>query len=150
MGGASSAQGFFFKVFVSGPEGPREYGVESLVPYKNNFILKLEGVETIDQAERLAGREILLPPEAAPPAGEGQFFSDDLRGAAVLTTEGREVGRVVDVWEVGEAALLVVDPGPDREEVLIPFNRTICVDINPKAGRIVVDPPEGLLDLNEI
>jgi 16S rRNA processing protein RimM len=88
--------------------------------------------------------------EDLPPPAEDHYYADELQGAAVVTAAGREVGRVADVWEVGEAVLLVVDAGPDREEVLIPFNRTICVAIDPKAGRIVVDPPEGLLDLNEI
>jgi len=67
-----------------------------------------------------------------------------------VTSGGRDVGRVVDLWEVGESTILVVDSGPAREEVLIPFNRSICVAIDPKARRIVIDPPEGLLDLNEI
>jgi 16S rRNA processing protein RimM len=67
-----------------------------------------------------------------------------------VTVSGRDVGRVVDLWEVGESTLLVVDSGPDRDEVLIPFTRSICVAIEPQARRIVIDPPEGLLDLNEI
>lgn len=67
-----------------------------------------------------------------------------------MTVSGRDVGRVVDLWEVGESTLLVVDSGPDRDEVLIPFTRSICVAIEPQARRIVIDPPEGLLDLNEI
>jgi len=85
-----------------------------------------------------------------PPPAEDHFYADELQGSAVTTVGGRDVGRVADVWEVGASTLLVVDPGKDREEVLIPFNRTICVVIDPKAGRIVIDPPEGLLDLNEI
>jgi 16S rRNA processing protein RimM len=68
----------------------------------------------------------------------------------VATVRGRPIGRVADLWEVGDAALLVVDPGPEGEEILIPFNRTICVEIDPRAKKIVIDPPEGLLDLNEI
>jgi 16S rRNA processing protein RimM len=67
-----------------------------------------------------------------------------------VTVSGRDVGRVVDLWEVGKSTLLVVDSGPDRDEVLIPFTRSICVAIEPQARRIVIDPPEGLLDLNEI
>jgi len=67
-----------------------------------------------------------------------------------VTVSGRDVGRVVDLWEVGESTLLVVDSGQDRDEVLIPFTRSICVAIEPQARRIVIDPPEGLLDLNEI
>ncbi|MBM3311808.1 MAG: 16S rRNA processing protein RimM, partial [Candidatus Aminicenantes bacterium] len=48
-------------------DGPREYAVESAVPYRSHFILKLKGVDTLDQAERLAGREILVAEDEVPP-----------------------------------------------------------------------------------
>lgn len=60
------------------------------------------------------------------------------------------MGRVKAVWEPGGAPLLVLEPETGKEEVYVPFNRTICLEIDVRAKRIVIDPPDGLLDLNEI
>jgi 16S rRNA processing protein RimM len=87
--------------------------------------------------------------EVAPPA-EDEFLLDGLVGCTVTTRDGRPVGRVRDVLESGGAALLVVDAGPGRDDVFVPFSRTICVGIDPAGKAIVIDPPDGLLELNEI
>lgn len=54
------------------------------------------------------------------------------------------------VWETGGAPLLVLDAEKGKAEIYIPFSRTICPEIDVRAKRIVIDPPDGLLDLNEI
>jgi len=68
----------------------------------------------------------------------------------VATRDGRAVGMVRKVWEAGGAPLLVLDPTAGKDEIYIPFNRSICSEIDVAAKRIVIDPPDGLLDLNEI
>jgi 16S rRNA processing protein RimM len=98
----------------------------------------------------LAGREIYGTDEdVAPPAGD-EFLLEDLAGCLVVTKDGRGVGRVRTVWEPGGTPLLVLDPAEGKDEIYIPFTRTICPEIDVQAKRIVVDPPDGLLDLNEI
>lgn len=67
-----------------------------------------------------------------------------------MTTAGLPVGAVRDVAAIGESTLLVVEGDPGPKEVLIPLSREICVEIDPEGRRIVIDPPDGLLDLNEI
>lgn len=57
---------------------------------------------------------------------------------------------VTNVIVNGASTLLAVEPGGTSGEILIPLCRAICVDIDPAARRIVIDPPDGLLDLNEI
>jgi len=57
---------------------------------------------------------------------------------------------VKDVVELGDSTLLVVEGTSGSREVLIPLCRQICVEIDLAGRRIVVDPPDGLLDLNEI
>ncbi len=52
--------------------------------------------------------------------------------------------------DLGESTLLVVEGPPGPREVLIPLSREICVEIDLVGRRIVVDPPDGLFDLNEI
>jgi len=68
----------------------------------------------------------------------------------VVDTAGGPVGAVADVAAIGESTLLVVDRPSGGEELLIPLSRAICVEIDLAGKRIVVDPPDGLFDLNEI
>ena len=110
-------------------------------------ILGLEGVDTMNDAEALAGAELKVPAASAESLPEGTYFHYDLMGCAVVTIRGEGIGPVTAVEGTMEMSRLVV-AGP-RGEVLIPLVANICVSIEPKAGRIVVDLPDGLLELND-
>jgi 16S rRNA processing protein RimM len=71
-------------------------------------------------------------------------------GCVVETRGGESVGIVRDVQVIGESILLVAEGSGGRGEILIPYVEEICVVVDPRAKKIVIDPPEGLLDLNEI
>ena len=66
----------------------------------------------------------------------------------MLTVAGEPVGVVTDVLHQGQD-MLVIQPagGPTRDPILVPFVAAIVPDVDVKAGRLVIDPPEGLLDL---
>lgn len=109
-------------------------------------IIGLEGVETMTDAETLAGLELRVPAEELEPLPPGVFYRHDLVGCRVETSGGAQVGEVTSVeGEMGSSRLVVRSPGG---EVLIPLAEAICVSIDTAARRIVVDPPEGLLDVN--
>ncbi|MCX6567175.1 MAG: ribosome maturation factor RimM [Candidatus Aminicenantes bacterium] len=137
-------------MFLKERDGFREFVVESLTPYKNAHTLKLRGVDSISDALMLAGRDIFGVDEDIAPPADDEFVIGDLAGCRVETKDGRLVGRVRTVWETGGTPLLVLDPEERKDEIYVPFNRTICLEIDVRAKRIVVDPPDGLLDLNEI
>jgi len=84
------------------------------------------------------------PPEA------GTLYDLDLVGCEVETGDGRPVGRVVGVQETGGTPLLVIAGSSGGEEVLIPLSASICRLIDTAGKRVVIDPPDGLLDLNAI
>jgi 16S rRNA processing protein RimM len=84
------------------------------------------------------------------PVEDGRVYDFELIGCAVETIGGERVGIVTDVTAIGESTLLTVEGDPGRKEVLIPLSREICVAIDRAGKKIVVDPPDGLLDLNEI
>jgi 16S rRNA processing protein RimM len=108
-------------------------------------IVGFEGFGTISDAERLAGAELRIPESDQAPLPDGAYYHHQLIGCAVVTASGEAIGRVSAVQGDGEATRLVVK-GP-RAEVLIPLAEEICaVDI--AAKRIVVTPPEGLLEVN--
>jgi len=109
-------------------------------------VIAFEGVETMDDAEALAGVELRVPVDDLERLPAGMFYRHDLVGCRVETVAGTRVGEVTAVeGELGASRLVVSAEGG---EVLIPLAEAICVRIDIAARRVVVDPPDGLLDLN--
>jgi 16S rRNA processing protein RimM len=104
----------------------------------------------LSQADELAGRDILVPADALKTPGEGMVYVHDLVGCAVETLDGRPVGRATGVEETGGPPLLVVAPSDGGDAVLVPLHASICRLIDTAGKRIVIDPPDGLLDLDAI
>lgn len=135
-------------VFIGREGDLREYPVEFLVPHGKGFDLKLAGVDSLSQADRLAGLDVLVPEETLKEREKDEFFLFQLVGCSVVDGRGNMAGRVKDVLSVGAGDLLVVER--EGKEILIPFHESICVEVDIPGKRIRIDPPEGLLDLNEI
>jgi 16S rRNA processing protein RimM len=108
--------------------------------------VRFDGVERIEDAARLAGRELRVAASALRPLAAGQYYLHQLVGCAVVTRGGDAVGRVARV-DGGPGGSRLVVSGP-RGEVLIPLAQDICRVIDVEAGRIEIDPLDGLLDLN--
>ena len=109
-------------------------------------VIGLEGVGTMNDAEALAGLELRIPVEQLALLPEGSFYHHDLVGCQVVTRQGDVVGTVERVEGTTGGSRLVV--AGSRGEILIPLAEDICPTIDVRAKRIVVEPPEGLLDLN--
>jgi 16S rRNA processing protein RimM len=111
-------------------------------------VVGLTGVETMNDAQALAGLELRVPVETLRTLPDGTFYRHDLIGCRVETSSGAPVGIVEDVeGGAGGSRLIVTDAG-GRGEVQIPLVADICPVIDPVAKRIVIDPPEGLLEAN--
>jgi 16S rRNA processing protein RimM len=133
-------------LFGSGAPGydtGKRYEVESTWFHDSTLIFKFRGVDSISDAEELIGAEVRVPVSERVPLDPGEFFVSDLVGCDVVDRRtGRSLGRVSALDDGGGTGLLVVG------NLLIPFVRSICVEIDPAAGRIAVELPEGLEDLN--
>lgn len=104
------------------------------------------GVGTIDAAEALGRGEVRAPAkprEARPP---GTHYHHELQGCRVVQRGGGVVGEVRRVERTGAADLLIVDA--NGREVLVPFVPEMCVEVDAEARVIVVELPDGLLELN--
>ena len=119
--------------------------LERFRPHQGRIVLKFEECASIDEAELLRGASVLITREQLVPLPADTYYDFDLVGCRVVTVGGEELGRVVDVQNFGAAPLLVVE-GEGSRELLIPLAASICVEIDVPRQRIVVDPPEGLLD----
>jgi 16S rRNA processing protein RimM len=119
--------------------------IRTVRPFRNGFLVTLDGVRDRNQADELRGRYLLLPIESVAPLAEGEVFYHQLLGMEVVTKQGARVGEIAEVYELRPAAMLEVR-GPDGD-VMIPFLSHIVVEVDREARRMVIDPPEGLLDL---
>jgi 16S rRNA processing protein RimM len=109
-------------------------------------IVGFEGVDTMNDAEALAGAELWVPAATLAPLPEGTHYRHDLIGCEVHDTFGARVGVVRAVEGPIERSHLIVEaPGGD---VMVPMVGGICVSIDTAARRIVIDPPDGLIGLN--
>jgi 16S rRNA processing protein RimM len=136
------------KIFLKREGAFEAYDVESLRFDRNSYFLKLKGIDTLVRADALAGKEIYAPEEDFNPLENGHYYQFQIIGSAVMTKDGESVGTVKNLLSAGQETLLVVDRG--GREVLIPFTRSICIEVDTLRREIRVDPPDGLLDLNEI
>jgi 16S rRNA processing protein RimM len=123
-----------------------EIEISNAWPYRGDWVLKLAGVDSMDEAERFRGADIWVPLAERGSLPDGEFFRSDLLGCAVVDdVTGRELG-VVEGWQqYGGPSLLQVQV--DGREVLIPFVDEICRKVDLEARVIRVDLPEGLLEL---
>jgi 16S rRNA processing protein RimM len=115
--------------------------------HRGRPVVAFDGVGTMNAAEALAGAELRIAPEDTQPLSAGEFYRHELVGCRVETTDGRELGNVQRVEEGSGVDRLVV--AGRRGEILIPLAAEICVTIDPAARRIVIQPPDGLIELNE-
>ena len=102
----------------------------------------------MSQAEALASLELRVPEQTLAPLPSGTYYQHDLMGCEVTTVGGAVVGTVTAVQgALGATRLLVRSPN-QADEIEVPLAEPICVQVDPEHKTIVVDPPDGLLDLN--
>jgi 16S rRNA processing protein RimM len=133
-------------VYVASPEGPRPLTIEDVRFHQGRPLVGFAGVEDVTQAQALQHAELRTTVEQLETLPDGSYYRHDLVGCDVVTRNGERVGRVARVEGPREGSRLVIGEG--REEVLIPLVADICVAIDTAARRIVIEPPDGLLELN--
>lgn len=126
----------------------KEFTVESSRTHLSFIVLKFEGIDSIEQASKLVGANILVPEEKLQDLDEDSFYAFQLVGCMVKHEDGRPVGEVVDILTAVAHDCLIVKKG--KMECLIPVTKEICKSIDPAAKTIVIDPPDGLLEIDEI
>jgi 16S rRNA processing protein RimM len=113
----------------------------------DHVIFKFKGIDSISDAERLAGADVSIPFDQRPQAPVGEYYQSDLVGCLVVDQSGRVLGAIPGVQETGAAPLLQIRT-QDGKELLIPFAKSLLVNIDLENKRIDVTLPSGLLDLN--
>ena len=121
--------------------------LESYWFHQDRVILKLTGYDTIEAANPFIGCDFAIPESSRVPLPEGQFYDWELEDCVVETMTGEQIGRVRDVLRVGGGVEMLVVENAQEHEHLIPMVQTIVLDIDKVRKRILIDPPQGLLEL---
>lgn len=114
--------------------------------HKGKAIIKLEGIDSVEQAEELSGKTLEIHHSQLENLPEGQYYHFQLIGLEVWTAEGERLGKVVRILSASSNDNYVVSG--EKGEILIPAIEDVVKSVDLERGRITIEPIEGLLDLN--
>ena len=117
--------------------------------HSGDLLVRFQGISDRTAAAELGGVWLMVDSSTlAPPDDPDEFRDGDLIGLAVRTVGGDDVGTVDDVLHSGQDVLVV--KSPDGREVMVPFVLPLVPEVDVASGYIVIDPPDGLLDMENL
>ena len=122
--------------------------VLSLKPHKNIYLMRLKGLNSLEEAERYRGASILVKKASLSHKNDEGYFWYELLGLRVYLKKGRCIGRIKHILATGGNDIYVVRDG--EKEVLIPAIHDVVEEIDLANRKIIISEMEGLLDLNEV
>ena len=139
--------GLLDRVFVGQEdESPVARAIEGFRLHKGRALLRLEGCYDRTAAEALRGYLVQIPSEEALPLEEGEYYEHQILGLEVWTASGEYLGELVEIIYTGANDVYVVQPADaNGKDILVPALEDVVLDVDPDAGRLVVELPEGLL-----
>jgi 16S rRNA processing protein RimM len=132
-------------VFVEVREKLLPFFIEAISLKGNKAFLKLEEVDTPEEARRISKSAIYLPKSSRPKTGRGEFYDDEVIGFEVLDTGMGTLGKITEIVQAGPNKLLSVDY--HGKEVLVPLNSPFIDSVNKSRKKITVTLPEGFLEI---
>jgi len=127
-------------------EETRALRVTSARRASRRILLTFEGVPDVDAARALAGGELFVESRDAVPAPPGFYYSHEIQGFRCEDPRGLAIGVVRGLGQTAAGPMLTIGT-PGGKEALVPFVEEMVLRIDPGAGLIVLDLPEGILDL---
>ena len=119
--------------------------IEGFRLHKGQALLRLEGCHDRTAAEALRGYLVQIPSEEALPLEEGEYYEHQILGLEVWTAAGEHLGELVEIIYTGANDVYVVRPSDANEkDILVPALEDVVLDVDPDAGRLVVELPAGL------
>ncbi len=112
------------------------------------MLILFTGCQSRESAEELRGTVLVVDSASLPRRPDPDEFGDhELIGLAVVTVSGEDVGAVTDVLHQGQDLLVISGAGArEGAEILVPFVAALVPEVDVAAGRLVIDPPPGLVD----
>jgi 16S rRNA processing protein RimM len=124
----------------------RELTIAAVRPHGARLLVRFDGVDAPEAARELSGGDLSVPESEAIPPPEDFYYGHRIAGWRCEDTGGRVLGTVAGLERAGGVPLLTIDSG-GKEPVSVPFTRPIVVSVDASNETIILDPPEGLMDL---
>lgn len=121
------------------------YHLAILRPIKNGFAARIAEIASKEAADALKGTELFANRAQLPSLPDDEFYHADLIGLTVVDTGGAPLGTIKSVQNHGADDLLEVQQPGSAATFLLPFTRAAVPTVDLEAGRVVADPPEGIV-----
>ena len=132
------------KVYIKNKDGKKEYQIQEVKYHKNMVLMKLEGIDTPEQADLLRQSYLLVNRDDEEPLEEGVYYIVDLIGLEVYTDEDVLLGNVDDIFNTGSNDIYVVKDGKGKQ-ILLPGIPEVLKNVDLEKGRITVHLIPGLM-----
>lgn len=133
------------RVLLQKAQTASPHTIQESKPFKRQWLLKIEGIDTIDEAEQWVGAEVFLAEEDLQPLQPGEYYYHQVLGFDVYDLQERWLGKISRMWAKEGGDLYVVERS--GKEYLIPAVREIVEKVDLARNRITINPPPGLLEL---
>lgn len=119
--------------------------LESSKPHGRQYLIKLSGINGIEEAKNWVGFDLCVDEDALQPLQPGEYYHFQAIGLEVLDLQGERIGVITQTWSTPGGELYVVQ-GAEKEH-LIPAVKEIIEKVDLASGKMIINPPAGLLDL---
>jgi len=125
-------------------EGTRRFDLKVTGTQKGLVLARFDGVTDRNGADALKRTELFIDADQLPDPDADEFYHRDLEGLDAVTVTGDGLGRIRGVFDFGAGPVLELDDG-----IMVPFTQAAVPEIDLKARRVVIDPPDGLFETPE-
>ena len=132
------------KIYISNKNGKKEYQIQEVKYHKNMVLMKLEGVDTPEQADLLRQSYRLVDRADEEPLEEGVYYIVDLLGLEVYTDENKLLGKVEDIFNTGSNDIYVIKDEMGKQ-ILLPGIPDVIKNVDLESGKIIVHLIPGLM-----
>jgi 16S rRNA processing protein RimM len=133
------------EIFLARKGGlPEPFSLEEVSVLGGSATVTVKGIESREDAMQFIGSSVQIDAAQLPKLGPGEYYSYELTGCRVYTSEGRYVGELTEIFSTGANDVFVIKG--EKKEHLIPAIDSVVVRIDSEGGRIIIDSSGGLLD----
>ena len=131
---------------LTSEDGSQSFDLKLTKSIKNGFVARFRGVTNREAAEALKGTRLFAPRDRLPDLPDDEFYHSDLIGLSVIDTGGTQIGKVAAIHDHGAGDLLDIRLKGSSKSALLPFTRAAVPTVDLATGRIIIDPPDGVLE----
>lgn len=133
------------EIYVEKKNELKLFQIEQVNYKKNRVILKLKGIETVEEAEKLRNCYLKIDRKDAKKLPKDTYFIVDLLGLDVYTDEGKLLGKVDDIYNAGSSDIYVVKDELGKQ-ILLPAIKDVLKEVDLENQKIIVHLIKGLVD----